>query len=345
MKKIVIERPGGCRQLKVTRGSIPEPKDNEVLIAVSAVGVNFADIFIRLGLYSSAKEFVGWPITPGFEIAGFTLGCGSRVRDLPTGTPVMGVTRFGGYASHVCIPRSQVYPIPADSKFSLEQWAGFPTVFLTAYHGLFQNIVLRPGMAILVHSAAGGAGSALLQLGSIAGCRMIAVVGGPHKVGTAVACGADVVIDKTAQNLWGEVEIACPQGCDVVFDANGPATLKQSYKHLAPTGKLVIYGFHTMLSNKGRLAKLAKLVTGYLRIPRWNPLNMTRDNKSIITFNLSYLFHRQDLLEEAMQNLIGWVEAGKIKAPPLRAFPFDEVAEAHRTLESGQTVGKLILTL
>ena len=343
MRKIVIERPGGYRKLKIKQGRTPTPKNDEVLIKVAAAGVNFADVFIRLGLYKSAREFVGWPITPGFEVSGHIMDCGNGVSDLETGAAVLGVSLFGGYASHICVPKDQVYPIQKESKFNLDQWAAFPAVFLTAYHGLFQNFVLRPGMNILVHSAAGGVGSALLQLGKIAGCRMIAVVGAGHKKQTALNCGADVVIDKRSQDLWPSVKQACPNGCDVVFDANGPATLKQSYAHLAATGKLVIYGFHSMLSKKGTLAKTIKLAVGYFQIPRWNPLNMTRDNKSIVTFNLSYLFSRMDLFKEAMQDLLTWVEDGKIIAPPLQPFPFDRVADAHRALESGSTVGKLIL--
>jgi len=343
MKKIVIERPGGHRQLKIKEYPTPTPQKNEVLVEVSAAGVNFADVFIRLGLYKSAKEFVGWPITPGFEFSGKVLDCGDDVSDLEIKAPVFGVTLFGGYSSHICVPREQVFPIAKDSKFKSDEWAAFPTVFLTAYHGLFQNFVLRPQMKILVHSAAGGVGSALLQLGKIADCRMIGVVGASHKEKTAFACGAEVVIDKSKQDLWLKVKEICPAGCDIVFDANGPATLKQSYNHLAATGKLVVYGFHSMLSKKGGLVKTINLAIQYFRIPKWNPLDMTGENKSIITFNLSYLFHRMDLFKEAMQDLLKWVEEGKIKMPPLQAIPFDKVADAHRALESGTTVGKLIL--
>ena len=156
MKKIVIERPGGYRRLQIKEFPIPDPDDNEVLIEISAAGVNFADVFIRLGLYKSAKEFVGWPITPGFEFSGKVIKCGQGVSGLTEGTSVFGVTRFGAYSSHLCVPREQVFLIPQDSKFSPDQWAAFPTVFLTAYHGLFHNLVLRPEMKILVHSAAGG---------------------------------------------------------------------------------------------------------------------------------------------------------------------------------------------
>ncbi len=201
MKSIVIERRGGYRQLKIKELPTPVPGGNEVLVKVSAAGVNFADVVIRQGLYRSAKEYVGWPITPGFEFAGKVSSCGSEVSDLPGGTPVFGVTRFGAYSSHVCVRKHQVFVIPAGSRFSSDQWAAFPTVFLTAYHAMFQNFVLRPGMNVLVHSAAGGVGSALLQLAKIADLRVVAVVGSTHKIGTATECGADAVIDKSRQDL------------------------------------------------------------------------------------------------------------------------------------------------
>ena len=345
MKKIVIERPGGYRRLQIKEYDNPIPANNEVLVEVSAAGVNFADIFIRLGLYKSAREFVGWPITPGFEFSGRVLKCGAAAEDLNHGDHVFGVTRFGAYATHLCVPRHQLYSIPEDSKFTADEWAAFPTVFLTAYHGLFQNFALRPGMKILVHSAAGGVGGALLQLGKIAGCRMTGVVGATHKINTGHDCGADRVIDKSKEDLWARARAIAPDGFDVVFDANGPATLKQSYRHLAPAGKLVSYGFHSMLSTYGGVANYLKLLWQYFRVPRWNPLNMTRENKSLIAFNLSFLFHRRDLLHEAMQDLLKWVAKGQIKAPAVQPFPFEKVADAHRALESGNTVGKLILTI
>ncbi|UCF93057.1 MAG: zinc-binding dehydrogenase [Desulfobacterales bacterium] len=343
MKKIIIERPGGYRQLKIKEFPAPAPEAHEVLIAVSAAGVNFADVFIRMGLYKSAREFVGWPITPGFEFAGTVLQCGAQINDLAAGTPVFGLTRFGAYSQQVCVPRHQVFSISPDSKLTLDEWAAFPTVFLTAYHGLFHNFVLRPQMEILVHSAAGGVGSALLQLGRLANCRMIGVVGARHKVESARAFGADVVIDKSREDLWARAKAICPAGFDVVFDGNGPSTLKQSYQHLAPMGKLVTYGFHSILPKGGGFPNYLKLALGYFRIPRWNPLHMTNANKSIIAFNLSYLFNRRDLLQEAMEALLNWVAEGKVKPPVAQRFPFEKVADAHRAIASGATTGKLIL--
>ena len=343
MKKILIERPGGYGRLRIKEFTLPAPQKDEVLIEVSAAGVNFADVFIRLGLYKSAKKYVGWPITPGFEFSGRVLKCGQGVSDLAEGTPVFGVTRFGAYSSHLCVPANQIFKIRQNSKFTPDQWAAFPTVFLTAHYGLFHNMVVRPGMKILVHSAAGGVGGALLQLGRIAACQMTGVVGAGHKVNAAHELGADHVIDKSNDDLWQKAEEICPAGFDAVFDGNGPATLKQSYQHLSPSGKLVTYGFHSMLSKRGGFPNYFKLAFEYFRVPRFNPLNLTNENKSLIAFNLSYLFHKRDLLHESMQDLMQWVEEGKIRAPALQSFPYDRVADAHRALESGTTIGKLIL--
>ncbi|NVI98774.1 zinc-binding dehydrogenase, partial [Myxococcus sp. AM009] len=168
-------------------------------------------------------------------------------------------------------------------------------------------------------------------------------VGGTHKVETALAQGAAVVIDKSREALWAAAERAAPRGYDVVLDANGPSTLRDSYKHLASPGKLVIYGFHSMLPRTGGRPNYAKLAWDWLRTPRFDPLTLTNDNTSVLAFNLSYLFEQRAVLEESMARLLGWLEEGKLVPPPVKSYPLDAVADAHRALESGGTVGKLVL--
>ncbi|MCP3099198.1 medium chain dehydrogenase/reductase family protein [Myxococcus sp. K15C18031901] len=340
-RKVVIAKAGGYGQLRIENLNQVSPGPGEVAVATEAIGVNYADCVIRMGLYASAQEYVGWPITPGFEFAGTVQAVGPGVEDLSPGARVFGVTRFGGYATHVVVPRHQLYVLPA--KLSMEQAAGFPAVFLTAYFALFELAHPRPGANVLVHSAAGGVGSALLQLGRLAGCRMVGVVGGTHKVEAARALGADVVIDKSREDLWAAAREAAPGGYDVVLDANGVATLRDSYRHLASPGKLVVYGFHSMLPRKGGRPSYARLAWDWLRTPRFNPLALTNDNASVMAFNLSYLFERREVLTEGMAMLLGWVEEGKVVSPQVTRFPLDQVADAHRALESGTTVGKLVL--
>mgnify|MGYP001811772343 FL=1 len=341
MKQVVIHRPGGYRRLSIEQHPDPVPGADEVLIAVSAIGVNYADCVTRMGLYASAKHYVGYPITPGFEVCGRVLQCGAQVTELEEGTAVIAVTRFNGYATRLCVHRSQVFLKPQD--LSCEQAAALPTVSLTAWYALQQAAHVQAGETLLVHSAAGGVGSMLVQMGKILGCRVVAVVGATHKVAAARELGADAVIDKSAGPLWDSARNQAPNGYDVVLDANGITTLKDSYRHLAPRGRLVVYGFHGMLATRNGLPGKLRLAWDYLRTPRFSPFDLTTENRSVLGFNLSYLFEQNAMLASGMQQILEWQADGRLVVPTLTSFPLEQVAEAHRQLESGQTVGKLVL--
>ncbi len=341
MRKVVIHRAGGYERLGIETHPAPEPADRQVLIRTHSAGVNYADVCVRLGVYESARRFVGWPITPGFEYSGWVEEVGREVRDLKRGDPVFGVTFFNGYSTHVCAAADLVWPKPQALGF--EAAAGFLAAHLTAYHGLLQNVVIRPGMTVLVHSAGGGVGSALVRLCRLHDLQVTGVVGGSHKVEHVRRLGANAVIDKSRQSLWDEAGRLCPDGYDLVFDANGPETLAKSYAHLKPTGKLLVYGFHGLLPKQGGRVDYVKAALGMLRMPRFNPLSMTTENKGVVAFNLSFLFARTDLLRAAVSDLAAWVESGRIDAPDVRSFALEDVARAHQALESGRTTGKLVL--
>ena len=341
MKKIVIHQPGGYEQLAIEQHPDLHPGPNDVIVSVAASGVNFADCVTRMGLYSSAKHYIGYPITPGFEVSGTVLECGAAITDLEPGTPVIAVTRFNGYATQVCVNREQVFRLP--QQLSYEAAAAMPAVSLTAWFALFRLAHVQAGETLLVHSAAGGVGSMLVQLGKLAGARVIGVVGATHKVAAVSALGADAVIDKSTQDLWSEAERLVPGGFDIILDANGVTTLKQSYRHLAAVGRLLVYGFHGMLVTHNGLPGKFRLAWDYLRTPRFSPFDLTTKNRSVLGFNLSYLFDKRDLMTTGMQQILQWLEQGKLSPPAVTRYAFDSVAEAHKDLESGQTVGKLVL--
>lgn len=339
-RKIVIPRAGGYDRLRVEPLEIAAPGPAEIQIAVEAAGVNYADTIVRRGLYKSAKEYVGWPITPGFEVAGEVVAVGAEVTAFEIGDQVAAVTRFGGYTSHLNVEANLAFRYP--DSLTAAQAAALPAVMMTAWYALYELAHPRPGQTLLVHSAAGGVGGSLIQLGKIIGCRVVGVVGRPEKVEVARQLGADAVIDKSTEDLWARAEALAPDGYDVILDANGVATLGDSYAHLKRPGKLVVYGFASMMPNGGRTNWL-KLISGVLRTPRFNPLQMTTNSHSVLAFNLSYLFDQREMLIAAMEDVFAWLEAGRIQPPPVQTFPLDEVAEAHRAIESGATVGKLVL--
>jgi synaptic vesicle membrane protein VAT-1 len=340
MHRIVIRKPGGYDALEWVEEPDPVPGPGEVVIACEACGVNYADGIIRMGLYASAKKLHGYPITPGFEVAGRVAAVGPGVEGIREGDDVVGVTLFQGYTSHLKIPAVGVFPRPPN--LHPVQAATLPTVFLTAWWMVHRQVHPDPGDTWLVHSAAGGVGSALLQLARLADVNAVGVVGAPHKVEHVLEMGAREVIDKSREPLWPRAERCSAEGYQAVFDANGVATLAKSYAHLAPAGKLVVYGFHSMLPRNGRLNWLA-LAGDWLRTPRFNPMTMTGQNRSVLAANLSFLQSHAPTLRGGMLWLLERFASEELVPLPVETWPLAQAAEAQRRIESGQTVGKLAL--
>lgn len=339
--RIVIHRAGSYQELKLEQHTLPALGPDEVAIDVHATGVNYADVIVRMGLYASAKEYVGWPITPGFEVAGVVREVGVNVTTYKTGDRVFAVTRFGGYTSRLHVAAHQVFRIPEGLDFVAA--ASLPAIYFTSFVALHVLTNPRPGDHVLVHSASGGVGSSLVQMAKEQGCIVTGVVGSSHKVALAKQMGADHVIDKSKDDLWRKAEAIAPKGYDIVLDANGVSTLKESYGHLRPLGRLVVYGFAAMMPKVGGRPNYLKLAADYVRTPSFNPLDMVNASRSVLAFNLSYLFDRHDILEEGMKQLEHSLTQGTFKPPPATTYPLAEAASAHRDIESGKTTGKLVL--
>ncbi len=342
VQRVVIRKPGGWNRLELCEEPTPRPGPGEVLIRTQAIGVNYADCVVRMGLYRSAKEYVGWPITPGFECAGEVEAVGDGVVDLQVGQRVLGLTRFGGYSTHVVAPRAQVFT-PALS-WSACELGGFSVVALTAWYALRELCRLRPGMQVLIHSGAGGVGSAATQIARRFGAEVTSVVGAAHKVETARQLGATHVVVREEGSWSRAARQRVPQGFDIVLDPNGGSMLRKSYELLRPAGRLVVYGAHSFFARGQQRPNLLRLLMGLLTTPRFHPLSMIDRNCGVLAFNLSYLFERSELLGEAMSELEQWAQRGELAAPRVQEFLLADVARAHQALESGQTVGKLVLT-
>lgn len=342
MHHITIANPGGYDRLQYRQTDDLHAGPGQVRVAVRAIGVNFADCMVRQGLYESAKVYVGWPITPGFEVAGTIDELGEGVQDWAVGDRVVALVRFGAYATQVVCGTQYLMRLPAG--WSDAEAAGFAAVFLTAWYGLSYLAHARPDESVLVHSAAGGVGQALVQLALAAGCRVFGVVGGAHKVAAVQALGCAAVVDKFAVDWVAQARAFAPGGFAVALDANGVETLEDSYRLLGPGGRLVVYGFHTMFQRGGSGRRNWPLLAwNWLRTPRFNPLALTTDNKSVLAFNLSFLFERTDVLAEALAHLLPLCKGGQLRPLPVTAFALADAERAHRALESGASVGKIVL--
>ncbi|MGH6840448.1 MAG: zinc-binding dehydrogenase, partial [Methylocella sp.] len=333
---------GGFGALRMVDAAAPTPKPGVVVIDVDAAGVNFADCVARLGLYASSWRYAGWPLTPGFEVAGRVSALGEGVGSLVIGSRVIALTRFGGYAEQISVPRSQVFACP--SRLTTPQAAGIAVVFLTAAYALDELAAPRPANTVLVHSAAGGVGGALLQLARLRGLNAVGIVGSTHKLQAAKDAGAHAVIDASRENWFALARHHAPNGYHAVFDANG-LTLRQSLQLLAPRGRLVVYGAHGIIPRGEKLIGVLATMLRYALLPRFSALRLANENKSVMAFNLSYLFDEVALLDRVMRDLLTDFEQGRLVPPPTRCYPFEQAGLAHRDLQAGFTIGKSVLTM
>jgi len=335
MQRVIVRVPGGHSALELVTQADPIVPAGQVRVRVRAAGINYADTIVREGWYEAAKG--KYPLTPGFEFAGVVdVAWG----DFKIGDRVFGFTRFGGYSSvQVCSP-GQLRLMP--ESWSFADCAGVPAVHFTAYHALHQVAKVVRGEILLVHSAAGGVGTALLQQAALAGCRTIAVVGSERKGAVAREFGASAVVVR-GPSLWEDIDAAAPQGFDAIFDANGVTTPRPGFKRLRLGGRLVIYGFAEMFPRGGRPSKFS-LAWNWLRVPRFSPLEMTATNRAVLGFNVVFLTDKAELAKDGFDAIAGWMSSGQLKKSPVTEFPVERVADAHRALEAGNTVGKLVLT-
>ncbi|GMH97139.1 hypothetical protein TrVE_jg7829 [Triparma verrucosa] len=342
-----------ARRTKHLRGS---KRDDLVEVGVSHFAINFADVCIRLGLYESAIRNVGYPIVPGFDIAGVVTKVPNNC-DLKVGDRVFGATLFGGYSTKVSVPKNQLREVP--QYVTSEQAAALPAVSLTALHALTIagfpalskcSIPLGKNKSVLVHSASGGVGGMLVQFAKLCGAEnVVGVVGRKNKTEYAISLGCDAVVYKEGKSKgewWKEVEEANGGvGYKAIFDANGVETLQASYEHLDLCGRLVVYGFHTNLDNGTSLSPLSwiRMIIGFLKMPRFDAMQMTLDSRAVLGFNLSFFENETELIGDYFNTITTWLSAKKFQLPKVNLYEMDEVAQTHELIQSGKSIGKIVV--
>ena len=346
-----IRRAGSLGRLERHTDTLPDPGPGEARVAVRAIGLNFADIFACLGLYSATPA---GPFVPGLEVAGVVEALGPAIPPHGTsgegphairlGDRVIGLTRFGAYATAVNLGVPCLRAIPPEWSFA--EGAAFPVQALTAWYGVIELGALEPGDRVLVHSAAGGVGLNALAILTTVGARVVATVGRPAKRAFLVErCGLtpDQVIVRDRHHFASQLDDALADlrldGFDLVLDAVGGPFFRPAYERLRPEGRLVLYGAADFMPKHARPGYL-RLALKYLRRPRIDPLQMIAENRSVMAFNLIWLWDQADRLARAYDRL-----EHLLQRPPLvgRRFAFDEAGAALRFLQSGESIGKVVL--
>lgn len=344
-----IGRAGSLDRLKQQSETLPLPGRGEARVRVEAIGLNFADIFACLGLYSATPK---GSFVPGLEFAGTVeeIGPSNDANDrsggasLRAGDAVFGLTRFGAYATAVNAQARLLVPIR--NGWTAAQGAAYPVHGLTAWYGLVDQARVSRGELVLVHSAAGGVGLLALALLRSLGARIVATVGTEEKrrfLVEARGLPPDLVIVRDRRRFGEQLDRALraanADGFDVIFDALSGPFLEPAFDRLRPRGRLVVYGAADFMPHAPRVID-PRLIVRYLRRPRIDPLSLMTQNRSVIGFNLIWLWNEVERLPAAYAAL-----QRLCPEPPVvgRSFPFEEALAAMRFLQGGGSIGKVIL--
>jgi NADPH:quinone reductase-like Zn-dependent oxidoreductase len=331
MRVVEISKHGGPEVLKVRERPDPPIAAGEVRIEVAAAGINFADVMARMGVYPDAPKP---PCVVGYEVGGTILELGEGVETLSQGQRVLAGTKFGGYASQVVVPASDVVPLP--DELTLEQGAAIPVNYATAWAGLIGYGNLQPGERVLIHSAGGGVGIAATQIAKRYGAEVYGTAS-PGKHARILELGVDYPLDYTKSH-WEE---GLPK-FDIIMDAIAGKSFRRSYDLLRPGGRLVAFGASAVVAGEKR-NPVSALGT-VLRMPRFNMIKQMSESKAVIGLNMLSLWKDRQTLSPWIEPLRELMADGTVQPVVAGAFSFEEAGEAQRMITERRNVGKVVLT-
>jgi NADPH2:quinone reductase len=340
-RRIIVTRYGGSDALQVVEEEAPEPRDGEVRLRILAAGVSLPDLMMREGIHPETPRL---PFTPGWDLIGAVDKLGAGVSGIQNGQISAALPISGAYAEFVCLPQSELIPVP--SGLDAAEAVSLILNYVTAYQMLHRSVRLRRGERVLVHGASGGVGTALLQLGRLSRLQMY---------GSCSSRGAPTVsnlggfpIDYQNQDFVKEIHRLTPEGVDVVFDGIGGAHIWRSRKALRPGGTVVAYGLTSSLhggqlasGRPGRRHRFRKIaIFGLYIAGGW----LLPGKRRVVPYSIQWLkrlkpaLFRQDLIA-----LFDLLKEQKINPIIARRFPLVEARQAHELLGKGGVIGKIVL--
>ena len=339
--RIIVAHYGGPEELRVVEEECPEPKAGEVRVRVLAAGVSLPDVMARAGVHPETPPV---PFTPGWDLVGVVDRLGAGVSGMEPGAIVAALPIHGAYAEYVCLPQNEFVPVPAG--LDAAEAVSLVLNYITAYQMLHRSAQVKPGQRVLIHGAAGGVGTALLQLARLAGLETY---------GTCSARGAATVselggtpIDYQLQDVVKEIHRLTGEGVDAVFDPIGGSHLWHSRQALRPGGKVVGYGLRTSLRGEGLAsgrpgrrqrfsgtALFAAYIVGSWLLP---------GRKWVTPYSIQTLKRlKPEWFREDLIALLALLQNQKIRPLIAHRFPLAEARRAHELLEKGGVAGKIVL--
>jgi NADPH:quinone reductase len=320
MKAIQVQTAGGPESLIFAELPAPKPKADEVLVKISAAGINFIDVYFREGRYPAELPFIN-----GQEAAGTVSEVGSGVKSFQAGDRVAFSGRLGSYAEYICVPAGRLVRVPDD--ISDQQAAAAILQGMTAHYLVYDSFPLKKGQTALIHAAAGGVGLLLVQMAKNIGARVIATTGTEEKAKLAREAGADEVILYSQQDFEAETKrLTDGGGVHVVYDGVGKTTFDKDLNVLRPRGFLVLFG-----ASSGP-------------VPPFDPIKLSQKGSLYLTRPTLATFTASDEdLQNRATTVFKMISEGKLKLRIEKTYRLQDAQQAHRDLEARKTTGKLLL--
>jgi NADPH:quinone reductase-like Zn-dependent oxidoreductase len=336
MRQILMTKAGGVEVLKIQEVAEPHPGQGDVKICAKAVGINFADILARKGIYPDAPKK---PCVVGYEVSGIVESVGEGVDPAWVGNPVIGAMRFGGYAEKVITPVSRIVNKP--ESISFEQGAAIPVNYLTAYQLLVVMGGLKRNDRLLIHNAGSGVGLAALDLAKHIGALPYGT-SSAHKHEFLKERGFMGMMDYRRHDWHRQVpKLTDNQGFELIIDPIGGKNTWKNYRARARTGRLGLFGLAT--ATQTRLGVKFNLVKTVMRMPRFHPVRLMNANKGIFGVNIGHMWVHEEKVRSWMLEIMKGVEEGWLRPHVDRVFPLEMVAEAHSYIEGRRNIGKVVL--
>jgi len=334
--KIIISKRGAPSVLSFVASEKPTPKGDELCIKVCTAGVAFADTLLREGAYPGFKAK---GTTPGYDVLGIVERIGANVSDFKIGDKVVALTEVGGYADYCTVQAYKVALCPE----GLDDVEAVALVlnYVTAYQMLSHLTRVKSGDTILIHGAAGGVGTALIQLCQAIGNIKIYGTASKQKHPTLIGMGV-TPIDYRNENFFDVIKQTHPKGIDVVFDAIGGKSWKQSYSILRAGGVLMVYGFSSITKN-GRF-HLPSALKSFSNAPFPGLLSVFGDTKGVMGYNIRvFTESRPEDFRRDMEVLLSMLKAKKVKPVIGKVLPLSQAKLAHELMGASAVEGKIVL--
>jgi NADPH2:quinone reductase len=328
VKRIEVKKPGPPGVMELLDVPVPEPQAGEVLVKAHAIGVGIPDCLIRAGSYAWMPPL---PLTPGTEMSGTIEKVGAGVTSRKVGQRVYTTARErphrgGHYADYIATPAEATFVLP--DNVDLDAAASLAN-YQVAYHIFNDAVQPRDGQTVLIYAAAGGMGNALIDLAKAKGLVVIGVVSSADKARFARELGADHVIDRKTEKVAARVrEITGGHGVDIIIDPVGGPSIPGNLELLGPCGMLVVYGG----------------LGGKVALDLQTTIRTSKNSPAFRQFSIHTWDHLPDERRAGMRALIDMLAAGKLKPRIYAKVPLTQAARAHEMLESGEVLGKLLLT-